>query len=107
MDCAWAEHQVQTTVDFAPRNRLLTWFVGGLNFQIEHHLFPQICHIHYPAIAPLVQQTCRDFGLTYSTQKSLRAGIASHFRWLRQMGRPASLAEATLPGALRSSVGAT
>jgi len=87
MAAAWAEHQVQTTVDFAPRNRFLTWYVGGLNFQIEHHLFPQICHVHFPALAPLVQQTCREFGLRYAINSTFRAGVTSHFRWLRRMGR--------------------
>lgn len=88
MATGWAEHQVQTTVDFAPRNRFLTAFVGGLNFQIEHHLFPQICHVHYPALAPLVRATCEELGLRYTSQRSLRAGIASHYRWLRRMGQP-------------------
>jgi linoleoyl-CoA desaturase len=88
MATAWAEHQVQTTVDFAPRNRLLSWYIGGLNYQIEHHLFPQICHIHYPALAPLVAQTCGEFGLRYAVNATFRAGVASHFRWLRRMGRP-------------------
>lgn len=88
IETTWAIHQVQTTVDFAPRNRLLTWFVGGLNFQIEHHLFPHVCHVHYPALAKLVQETCREFALKYRACKSLTAGVASHYRWLRQMGRP-------------------
>ena len=87
MEAAWAVHQVETTVDFAPRNRLLSWFIGGLNFQIEHHLFPRICHVHYPALAPLVEETCREFGLRYLAQQSLLAGVASHFRWLRRMGK--------------------
>ena len=88
MQAAWAVHQVQTTVNFAPRNRLLFWLVGGLNFQIEHHLFPRICHIHYPALSLIVQQTCREFGTTYRAHESFSSSIASHFRWLRQMGRP-------------------
>ena len=88
MVSAWAEHQVQTTVDFAPRNQLLSWYVGGLNFQIEHHLFPQICHVHYPALAPVIQQVCREFGLRYTANPTFRASAASHFRWLRRMGRP-------------------
>jgi linoleoyl-CoA desaturase len=92
MATGWAEHQVQTTADFAPRNRPLTWFVGGLNFQIEHHLFPHICHVHYPALAPLVRETCQEFGLRYVAQRSLRAGLVSHYRWLRRMGLPASAA---------------
>jgi linoleoyl-CoA desaturase len=90
MESAWAVHQVQTTVDFARRSRLLSWFIGGLNFQIEHHLFPQICHVHYPALAPIVEDTCRKFGLRYAAHKTFWAGVASHFRWLRRMGMPAT-----------------
>jgi linoleoyl-CoA desaturase len=85
---AWAVHQVETTVNFAPDSRLACWFLGGLNFQIEHHLFPRICHIHYPALAKLVEQTCRDFGIRYAVHRTIWAGIASHFRWLRSMGMP-------------------
>lgn len=88
IESSWAVHQVETTVDFAPRNRFLAWFAGGLNFQIEHHLFPQICHVHYPAIAQLVQETCREFGLSYKASKTFVAGLASHYRWLRRMGSP-------------------
>jgi len=86
IESSWAEHQVETTVDFAPRNRVLAWLVGGLNFQIEHHLFPQICHVHYPALAKLVEETCREFGLSYKAYKTFLAGVASHYRWLRRMG---------------------
>jgi linoleoyl-CoA desaturase len=86
MESAWAVHQVETTVDFARRNRLLSWFAGGLNFQIEHHLFPQICHVHYPRLAHLVESTCREFGLKYAEHKTLLSAIVSHFRWLRRMG---------------------
>jgi linoleoyl-CoA desaturase len=90
METAWAIHQLETTVDFARKSRLLSWLVGGLNFQIEHHLFPQICHVNYPQISPLVEQTCREFGLKYMAQESLSASIASHFRWLRRMGNSSS-----------------
>jgi linoleoyl-CoA desaturase len=82
----WAVHQVQTTVDFARGSRLLSWFVGGLNFQIEHHLFPKICHLHYPALAPVVEATCREFGVRYVAHRTLFGSLASHFRWLRRMG---------------------
>jgi linoleoyl-CoA desaturase len=88
MQTAWAVHQIHTTVDYARGNRLLSWYVGGLNFQIEHHLFPRICHIHYAAIAPLVEATCRDFGLHYKAYDTFFAGIRSHYRLLRRMGRP-------------------
>lgn len=85
---SWAIHQVETTVDFARRSRIASWLLGGLNFQIEHHLFPRICHINYPAISHVVEQTCRDFGVRYSEHKSFWSGVASHFRWLRRMGMP-------------------
>jgi linoleoyl-CoA desaturase len=87
----WAVHQVQTTADFAPRNRLLTWYVGGLNFQIEHHLFPRMCHVHYPKIAGIVQGVCRELGVRYTSHASLGQALASHGRWLRRMGRSPSL----------------
>lgn len=88
IDAPWAVHQVQTTVDYGRGNRLLSWYVGGLNFQIEHHLFPRICHIHYPALSPLVEQTCHEFGVNYQANETFRAAIASHYRWLRRMGMP-------------------
>jgi linoleoyl-CoA desaturase len=85
---AWAVHQVQTTVDFAPRNRLLCWYLGGLNFQIEHHLFPHICHVHYPRIAGIVQATCAEFAVRYTVNEKFFVALSSHWRWLRRMGRP-------------------
>lgn len=89
MPTGWAVHQVQTTVDFARKNRWLSWYVGGLNFQIEHHLFPQVCHLHYASLAPIVEQTCKDFGLRYASNRTFLGGVASHYRWLRRMGQAA------------------
>jgi linoleoyl-CoA desaturase len=86
MENAWAVHQVETTVNFSRRSRLQSWLLGGLNFQIEHHLFPRICHVNYPALSLVVEQTCRDFGLQYREHRSFAAGLLSHFRWLRHMG---------------------
>ncbi|MGH8414565.1 MAG: fatty acid desaturase family protein [Gammaproteobacteria bacterium] len=85
---AWAVHQVESTVNFARHNPLATWLVGGLNFQIEHHLFPRICHTNYPAISKLVENTCREYGVRYAANASFRSGLASHYRWLRRMGLP-------------------
>jgi linoleoyl-CoA desaturase len=85
----WAVHQVQTTVNFAQRSRILTWYLGGLNFQIEHHLFPRICHVHYPRIASIVEAVCAEFGLRYASHETFRAAVLSHWRWLRRMGLPA------------------
>jgi linoleoyl-CoA desaturase len=89
IDLAWAVHQVETTVDFARRSRVATWLLGGLNFQIEHHLFPRICHVNYPLISKLVEETCREFGVRYTEHASFWSGLASHYRWLRRMGMPA------------------
>ncbi|HVC37285.1 MAG TPA: acyl-CoA desaturase [Gammaproteobacteria bacterium] len=82
---AWAVHQVQSSVDFARNNRVVSWLVGGLNFQIEHHLFPTLNHVNYPAISGIVENTCREFGVRYSAHPTFRAAVASHFRWLRRM----------------------
>ena len=84
---AWAVHQAETTVDFARRSRVVAWLLGGLNFQIEHHLLPRICHVNFPALSKVVEATCRQFGVKFAEHHSFRAGVASHFRWLRQMGR--------------------
>ena len=83
----WAVHEVESTVDFCPRNRVLTWALGGLNFQIEHHLFPLVPHTHYPKIAEIVQRNCVKHGIRYSSQPSLRGALRSHFLHLRSMGR--------------------
>jgi len=83
----WAVHEVETTVNFCPRNRVLTWLVGGLNYQIEHHLFPRVPHTHYPRIAEIVQRNAELHGVRYVAQHSLRAALRSHFRHPRTMGR--------------------
>ncbi|MBK8480581.1 MAG: acyl-CoA desaturase [Proteobacteria bacterium] len=93
---SWAVHQVQATVDFARGNRLLGWYLGGLNFQIEHHLFPRVCHVHYPRIAGIVEQTCREFGVRYVANDTFFGALASHWRWLRRMGRPPEAATPAL-----------
>ncbi len=82
----WAIHQIETTVNFSRNNALITWFLGGLNFQVEHHLFPNICHVNYPAISRVVEQTCQEFGVRYNQHESFGAGLVSHFCWLRRMG---------------------
>jgi linoleoyl-CoA desaturase len=87
MDRPWAIHQVETTADFARGSRITSWLIGGLNFQIEHHLFPRVSHVHYPALSALVEQTCREFGVRYMAFTSFRAAVKSHFRWLQRMGR--------------------
>ena len=87
----WAIHQVKTTANFATKNKIVTWLVGGLNFQIEHHLFPKISHIHYPAISKIVQQVCREYGIGYIEYPKVRYAIASHVSFLKHMGRASTV----------------
>ena len=87
MEDEWAIHQIKTTANFATKNKLVSWLVGGLNFQIEHHLFPKISHIHYPALSKIVKQTCQEYGVVYIEYPKVRLAVASHVAFLRQMGR--------------------
>lgn len=86
MSTPWAIHQLQTTVDFARDNRVLSWLIGGLNFQVEHHLFVRISHVHYRDVARVVEATCAEFGVPYHAHRTFGAGLASHYRWLRRLG---------------------
>jgi len=86
----WAVHQVETTADFAPHNWLLNFYIGGLNYQIEHHLLPHICHLNYPRIQPIVQATCEEFGIRYTCYPTWREAFACHLRELRSLGRQAA-----------------
>ncbi len=83
----WAIHQMNTTVNFSRENRLLSWYVGGLNFQVEHHLFPKICHVHYPRIASIVERTATEFKVPYLEHKTFGHALRSHFSTLRRFGR--------------------
>jgi linoleoyl-CoA desaturase len=83
----WAVHQLKTTANFATNNKLVSWFVGGLNFQIEHHLFPKISHVHYPAISKIIKQACQEYGVIYIEYPKVRYAVASHVSFLKQMGR--------------------
>jgi linoleoyl-CoA desaturase len=83
----WAIHQINSTANFAIDNKVLSWFLGGLNFQIEHHLFPRISHIHYPKISEFVKQTCRQFDVPYHEYPTMTQAIKSHFSHLKKMGR--------------------
>ncbi|GAB3165073.1 fatty acid desaturase family protein [Telluribacter humicola] len=90
----WAIHQLQSTVNFSRQNRWLSWYVGGLNFQIEHHLFPRICHVHYPAIAPIVKQTAEEYGLTYMENETFGEALRSHIATLQRFGTLPDINEA-------------
>ncbi len=83
----WAVHELRTTSDFARNNRFINWYVGGLNFQIEHHLFPYISHVHYRKIAPIVERTALEFGLVYNLKPSFTNALGSHVRRLKELSR--------------------
>jgi len=82
----WAIHQLETTMDFAPKNPFVTWYTGGLNFQAVHHVFPNISHINYPALSKIIQEACREHNVTYNIKPTFRGAFASHYRLLKRLG---------------------
>lgn len=81
----WAIHEIQTTANFANNNKFVSWYLGGLNFQIEHHLFTRICHIHYPKIQPYVKEICQKFNIQYISYRTFWQALLAHFRQLKKM----------------------
>ena len=84
----WAIHQMRTTSNFAMDNKIINWYVGGLNFQVEHHLFPRICHIHYPKISKIISATANEFNVPYNAQPTMLSAIKSHIAVLRTFSEP-------------------
>ena len=87
MEDLWAVHQLKTTCNFANKNLPLTWYVGGLNHQVEHHLFPDVSHVHYRKIAPIVKQTAEEFGHPYYVKKTFTGAILDHAKFLHSLGK--------------------
>lgn len=83
----WAVHQLKTTCNFAQKNKILSWYVGGLNYQIEHHLFPNVCHVHYRKIAKIVRETAEEFNVPYKTYPTFISALVSHGKMLYALGR--------------------
>lgn len=83
----WAVHQLFTTTNFGINSKLLSWFIGGLNFQIEHHLFPNICHVHYPKLSKIVRETTLEYDLPYYAEKTFGSAVVSHLKMLKSLGR--------------------
>lgn len=90
IDEAFAIHQMRTTANFAPKSRVFSWLIGGLNYQIEHHLFPNICHVHYKEISKIVRKTAQEYNVPYNSYPTFFSAVASHLKMLRLMGNPAS-----------------
>ena len=86
LDNTRLEHQLLSSANFGTNNKLLTYLCGGLNFQIEHHLFPNICHVHYKAISKIVKQTAEDFNLPYNSDMSFAGAIKLHSKFLKSLG---------------------
>jgi linoleoyl-CoA desaturase len=87
LETAWAEHELKTTANFSMGNKVISWFVGGLNYQIEHHLFPRVSHVHYPAISKIVMEKCKEFNLPYNKYDGFFEAIASHYRVMKSLGK--------------------
>jgi linoleoyl-CoA desaturase len=90
----WAIHQLNTTVNFARHNKLLSWYMGGLNYQVEHHLFPRISHVHYPGISHIVKETAEEFNIPYLENETLAQALRSHIAALQTLGRLPDINEA-------------
>ncbi len=88
MENNWAVHQLYTTTNFAPKSKLFSWYVGGLNFQIEHHLFPNICHVHYKKISKIVEAKAKEYGLPYHSKETFYAALVEHGKMLKALGQP-------------------
>jgi linoleoyl-CoA desaturase len=86
LENTWAVHQLLTTTNFANKSKLFSWYVGGLNFQIEHHLFPNVCHVHYRKLSNIVRQTATEFGLPYKSLPTFYHALRGHARILKQLG---------------------
>ena len=100
----WTIHELETTANFAKRSRILAWLIGGLNFQIEHHLFPNINHVHYPKLNPIVVATCKEFGVNYREFSSVSSAIFSHYRQLYLLGSGKTEAELSGESAVSQTV---
>ncbi|MEI9957215.1 MAG: fatty acid desaturase [Ferruginibacter sp.] len=93
IETAWAIHELKTTSNFAMGNKVISWFVGGLNYQIEHHLFPKVSHVHYPAISVIVQQKCAEYNVPYNQYRTMAEAVASHFRVMKFLGKKPAVME--------------
>lgn len=96
MENSWAIHQLLTTTNFANKNKILSWYVGGLNYQVEHHLFPNICHVHYRKISSIVKETAQEFGLPYKSEPTFIGALVGHAKLLKELGKKPVLQPAAI-----------
>jgi linoleoyl-CoA desaturase len=100
LENSWAVHQMHTTTNFGHREKLFSWYVGGLNYQVEHHLFPNVCHVHYKHIAKIVKSTAEEFGIPYKSKDSFVDALTAHARLLRELGKRPPVEKLALAGAV-------
>lgn len=87
IDNSWSEHELAATIDFAPKSRIINFITGGLNTHVAHHLFPNICHIHYYDLTIIIEAYCKEHGYHYM-KESFTGGLKSHFRYLKKLSQP-------------------
>ncbi|WP_243431432.1 fatty acid desaturase family protein [Algoriphagus lutimaris] len=87
IESQWITHQFATTSNYAPKSRIFSWLIGGLNYQVEHHLFPNICHVHYRKISKIVSDTAKEFQVPYLVKSSFLMALVDHVKMLRQLGK--------------------
>lgn len=87
METNWAIHQLRTTTNYSPKSRIFSWFIGGLNYQVEHHLFPQVSHVHYDKLSKLVKATAEKYQIPYLVERNFFVALSSHYRMLKVLGR--------------------
>lgn len=83
----YVHHIFATTADFSTRNPLANWFFGGLHQHVIHHLCPNICHTHYPALTGIVRSTARDYGIPYRENRTMYKALVKHFHLLKRLGK--------------------
>lgn len=88
VNVSWAQNQLEGTCNFKTRNKIFEWYIGCCNYQVEHHLFPAVCAVHYPALSKIIKQTAQEFNLKYILQPSFKQALVSHYRFLKQLGQP-------------------
>ncbi len=84
---------MKTTANFACQSKLASFLCGGLNLQIEHHLFPKVSHVHYPAISKIIQEKCIEYNVPYNQYPTMMEALASHFRVMKFLGRKPAVME--------------
>ena len=88
IDNNYALHVLETTADFSRTSKIGTWLMGGINIHVIHHIYPQICHVHYPALTEILRETCIDHGIEYNENKTFSKALVKHYKILKHLSKP-------------------